>query len=116
MMKIYKRWDYDLIVSTVYGTANSKGIPLKEGDRTRIEQTVKRFCERTRSGENDSSFAVSSLYIVARNEGLEIKSFVNYSPLNSASVGAPYGEFSSAAFVYSRYETVDKYKYFITIK
>ena len=116
MMKIYLRWDYDLIVSTVYGTADSKGIPLKEEDRTRIEQTVKRFCERTDSGKNDSSFAVSSLYIVARNEGLEIKSFVNYSPFNSTSVGAPCGEFYSAQFVYSEYETSDEYKYFVTIK
>ena len=116
MMKIYRRWDYDLIVSTVYGTADSKGIPLKEEDRTRIEQTVKRFCERTRSGKNDSSLAASSLYIVAYDEGLQIKSFVNYSPLNSASVGAPCGEFYSAQFVYSEYETSDEYKYYIRIK
>ena len=116
MMKIYRKWDYDLIVSTVYGTANSKGIPLKEEDRTRIEQTVKRFCERTNSGKYDSFFVASSLYVVVYNEGIQIKTYVNHNPLNSASVGAPCGEFYSAAFVYSRYETVDKYKYFITIK
>ena len=116
MMKIYRKWDYDLIVSTVYGTADSKGIPLKEEDRTRIEQTVKRFCERTRSGKNDSSFAASSLYIVAYNEGLQIKTYVNHNPLNSASIGAPCGEFSSAEFIYSRYEMSDEYKYFIRIK
>lgn len=116
MMKIYKRWDYDLIVSTALGAADSKGIPLNDKERDRIEQVVRRFCERTDSGENDLFFVASSLYVVAYNEGLEIKSYVNRNPLNSASVGAPCGEFSSAAFVYSRYETVDKYKYFITIK
>lgn len=116
MMKIYRKWDYDLIVSTALGAADSIGISLNEKDRTRIEQTVRRFCERTDSGENDSAFDASSLYVVAYDEGLEIKTYVNYNLLNSASVGAPCGEFYSAAFVYSRYETVDKYKYFIRIK
>ena len=116
MMKIYRKWDYDLIVSTALGAANSIGISLNERDRDRIEQMVKRFCERTNSGENDSAFDASSLYVVVYNEGLEIKSYVNYNPLNSVSIGAPCGEFYSAAFVYSLYETVDKYKYFIRIK
>ena len=120
MMKIYRKWDYDLIVSTALGAANSIGISLNEKDRTRIEQIVRRFCERTNSGKNDSLFLASSLYVVVYNEGLEIKTYINYNlnynPLNSASIGAPCGEFYSAAFVYSRYETVDKYKYFITIK
>lgn len=116
MMKIYRKWDYNLIVSTVYGTANSIGISLNERDRDRIEQIVRRFCERTNSEENDSAFDASSLYVVAYDEGLEIKYYVNYNPLNSASIGAPCGKFYSAAFVYSRYETVDKYKYFIRIK
>ena len=115
-MKIYRKWDYDLIVSTALGAADSIGISLKEKDRDRIEQMVRRFCERTDSGKNDSYFAASSLYVVAYNEGLEIKSYINHNPLNSASIGAPCGAFYSAAFVYSRYETVDKYKYFITIK
>ena len=116
MMKIYRKWDYYLIVSTALGAADSIGISLNDKDRDRIEQMVRRFCERTDSGENEDSFLASSLYIVAYNEGLEIKTYVNYNPLNSASVGAPCGEFYSAAFVYSRYETVDKYKYFIRIK
>ena len=116
MMKIYKRWDYDLIVSTALGAANSIGITLNEKERYRIEQMVRRFCERTDSGKNDSSFVASSLYVVAYDEGLEIKTFVNHNPLNSVSIGAPCGEFSSAAFVYSQYETFDKYRYFITIK
>ena len=115
-MKIYRKWDYDLIVSTALGAADSKGIPLNEKDRTRIEMVVRRFCERTDSGKNDSSFVASSMYVVVYDEGLEIKTYVNYNPLNSASIGAPCGEFYSAAFVYSQYETVDKYKYFITIK
>ena len=116
MMKIYRRWDYDLIVSTVYGAADSIGISLNEKERYRIEQMAKRFCERTNSGKYDSFFVASSLYVVVYNEGLQIKTYVNHNPLNSASIGAPCGEFSSAAFVCSRYETVDKYKYFITIK
>lgn len=116
MMKIYKKWDYDLIVSTVYGAADRIGISLNEKERDRIEQMVRRFCERTDKGKYDSFFAASSLYVVVYNEGLEIKTYVNHNPLNSASIGAPCGEFYSAAFVYSRYETVDKYKYFITIK
>ena len=115
-MKIYQKWDYDLIVSTALGAANSKGIPLNEKDRTRIEMVVRRFCERTDSGKNDSSLAASSLYIVAYNKGLEIKTYVNYNPLNSASIGAPCGEFSSAEFICSGYETSDKYRYFIRIK
>ena len=116
MMKIYRKWDYGMIVSTALGAADSKGIPINEKDRTRIEMVVRRFCERTDSGKNDSSFVASSLYVVVYNEGLEIKTYINYNLLNSTSVGAPCGEFSSAAFVYSQYETVDKYKYFITIK
>ena len=116
MMKIYRKWDYDMIVSTALGAADSKGIPLNDKERDRIEQMVKRFCERTNSGKYDSFFVASSLYVVVYNEGLQIKTYVNHNPLNSASIGAPCGEFSSAAFVYSRYETVDKYKYFITIK
>ena len=113
MMKIYRKWDYDLIVSTALGAADSIGIPLNEKDRDRIEQMVRRFCERTRSGENDSSFAVSSLYIFAYNEGLEIKTYVDYNPLNSASIGAPCGEFYSVEFVYFKY---DIHQYFIRIK
>lgn len=116
MMKIYRKWDYDMIVSTALGAADSIGMSLNEKEKDRIEQIIRRFCERTRSGENDSSFIASSLYVVAYDEGLEIKTYINHDPLNSASIGAPCGEFSSAAFVYSRYETVDKYKYFITIK
>ena len=114
MMKIYRKWDYDLIVSTALGAANSIGISLNEKDRYRIEQMVRRFCERTDSGENDSSFMASSLYVVAYDEGLEIKSYVDQNPLNSASVGAPCGKFYSAAFVYSRYNI--QHQYFIRIK
>ena len=113
MMKIYKRWDYDMIVSTVYGTAESRGIPLNEKDRDRIEMMVRRFCERTRSGENDSSFVGSSLYVIAYSKGLEIKSYVNLCSLNYESIGAPCGEFSSAAFIYCQFETQ---QYFIRIK
>ena len=116
MMKIYKRWDYDLIVSTALGAAESRGIPLNEKDRTRIEMVVRRFYERTDSVKNDSFLVASSLYVVVYDEGLEIKTYVNHNPLNSVSIGAPCGMFYSAAFVYSRYETVDKYKYFIRIK
>ena len=116
MMKIYRKWDYDLIVSTVYGAADSIGITLNEKDRTRITAIVGRFCERTDSGKNDSSFLASSLYVVVYNEGLEIKTYVNYNPLNSVSIGAPCGEFYSAGFIYSEYETYDKYRYFIRIK
>ena len=116
MMKIYRKWDYDMIVSTALGAADSIGITLNEKERTRIEQMVRRFCERTNSEKNDSFFVASSLYVVVYNEGLEIKTYVNYNPLNSASIGAPGGEFYSAAFVYSRYETSDKYRYFIRIK
>ena len=116
MMKIYRKWDYDLIVSTALGAADSIGITLNDKERTRIEQTVRRFCERTNSEKNDSSFVASSLYVVAYEEGLEIKTYVNHNPLNSASIGAPCGEFSSAEFIYSVYETSDKYKYFIRIK
>lgn len=116
MMKIYRKWDYDLIVSTALGAANSKGIPLNEKDRDRIEQIVRRFCERTDSGKNDSSFIASFLYMVAYDEGLEIKTFVNLNPLNSASIGAPCGGFSSAEFICSGCETSDKYRYFIRIK
>ena len=116
MMEIYRRWDYDMIVSTALGAADSIGITLNEKERTRIEQMVRRFCERTNSEKNDSFFVASSLYVVVYNEGLEIKTYVNYNPLNSASIGAPGGEFYSAAFVYSRYETSDKYRYFIRIK
>ena len=114
MMKIYRKWDYDLIVSTVYGAADSIGISLNDKERYRIEQMVRRFCERTRSGENDSSFIGSSLYVVAYNEGLEIKTYVNNNPLNSASIGAPCGEFYSVGFVYFKYATSDKY--YIRIK
>ena len=113
MMKIYRKWDYDLIVSTVYGAADSMGIPLNEKERDRIEMVVRRFCERTDSGKNDSSFAASSLYIVAYDEGLEIKTYVNHNPLNSTSIGAPCGEFYSVEFVYFRY---DIQQYFIRIK
>ena len=113
MMKIYKKWDYDLIVSTALGAADSIGISLNERDRDRIEHAVKRFCERTNSEKNDSSFMASSLYIVAYNEGLEIKTYINHNPLNSASIGAPCGEFSSAEFIYCQFEIQ---QYFIRIK
>ena len=116
MMKIYRKWDYDLIVSTALGAADSIGISLNEKDRDKIEQIVRRFCERTNSVENDSSVDASSLYIAAYDEGLEIKTYVNYNPLNSASIGAPCGRVYSAVFVYSGYEPCDKYKYFIRIK
>lgn len=116
MMKIYRKWDYDLIVSTALGAADSIGISLNEKDRYRIEHMVSRFCERTRSGENDPSVAGSSLCVIAYSEGLEIKTYVNYNPLNSASIGAPCGEFYSAEFVYFKYATSDKSKYFIRIK
>ena len=113
MMKIYRKWDYDMIVSTVYGTADSKGIPLNEKDRDRIEQMVRRFCERTSSGENDAFFEASSLHVVAYNEGLEIKSYVNLCSLNYESIGAPCGEFFSAEFIYCQFEIQ---QYFIRIK
>lgn len=113
MMKIYKRWDYDLIVSTALGAADSIGISLNEKERYRIEQMVKRFCERTRSGENDSSFVGSSLYVIAYNKGLEIKSYVNLCSLNYESIGAPYGEFFSAEFIYCQFEIQ---QYYIRIK
>lgn len=113
MMKIYRKWDYDLIVSTALGAANSIGISLNEKDKDRIEQIVRIFCERTDSGENDSSFEASSLYVVAYSEGLEIKSYVNLCSLNYESIGAPRGEFSSAAFIYSR---LNMHQYFIRIK
>ena len=114
MMKIYRKWDYDLIVSTALGAADSIGISLNEKDRYRIEQMVRRFCERTDSGDNDSSLDASFLYVVAYDEGLEIKSYVNYDPLNSVSVGAPCGEFYSVEFVYFRYNI--QHQYFIRIK
>ena len=113
MMKIYRKWDYDLIVSTALGAANSIGISLNEKERYRIEQMVRRFCERTDSGENDSAFDASSLYVAAYDEGLEIKSYVNYNPLNSASIGAPCGEFYSVEFVYFRNNI---HQYFFRIK
>ena len=116
MKKIYRKWDYDLIVSTALGAADSIGISLNEKERYRIEQMVKRFCERTRSGENDSSFVGSSLYVIAYNKGLEIKSYVNLCSFNYESIGAPCGEFYSAEYIYSGYETSDKYRYFIRIK
>ena len=113
MMKIYRKWDYDLIVSTVYGTADSIGITLNDKERYRIEQMVKRFCERTNSGENDSSFIGSSLYVIAYSEGLEIKTYVNLCSLNYESIGAPCGEFSSAEFIYCQFEIQ---QYYIIIK
>ena len=113
MMKIYRKWDYDLIVSTALGAADSIGITLNEKERYRIEQMVKRFCERTRSGENDSSFIGSSLYVVAYSEGLEIKSYVNLCSLNYESIGAPCGEFCSAEFIYCQFEIQ---QYYIIIK
>ncbi len=113
MMKIYRKWDYDLIVSTVYGTANSIGITLNERDRDRIEQMVKRFCERTRSGENDSSFVGSSLYVVAYNEGLEIKSYVNLCCINYEFIGEPCGKSSSVEFICCQFEIQ---QYYIRIK
>lgn len=113
MMKIYRKWDYDLIVSTALGAANSIGISLNERERDRIEQMVKRFCERTRSGENDSSFVGSSLYMVAYSEGLEIKSYANLCSLNYESIGAPCGEFYSAEFIYCQFEIQ---QYYIRIK
>ena len=113
MMKIYRKWDYDLIVSTALGAADSIGISLNGKDRDRIEQMVRRFYERTDSGENDSSLDASSLYIAAYDEGLEIKTYVNHNPLNSSSIGAPCGEFYSVEFVYFRYNI---HQYFIRIK
>lgn len=113
MMRIYRKWDYDLIVSTALGAANSIGISLNEKERYRIEQMVKRFCERTRSGENDSSFVGSSLYVIAYSEGLEIKSYVNLCSLNYESIGAPCGEFFSAEFIYCQFEIQ---QYYIRIK
>ena len=113
MMKIYRKWDYDLIVSTALGAADSIGITLNDKDRDRIEQMVRRFCERTDSGKNDSEFNASSLYMVAYDEGLEIKTYVNHNPLNSTSVGAPCGEFYSVEFVYFKYNI---HQYFIRIK
>ena len=64
MMKIYRKWDYDLIVSTALGAADSIGISLNDKDKDRIEQMVRRFCERTNSKKNDSSFMASYLYVV----------------------------------------------------
>lgn len=113
MMKIYRKWDYDLIVSTALGAANSIGISLNERDRYRIEQMAKRFCERTRSGENDSSFVGSSLYVIAYSKGLEIKSYANLCSLNYESIGAPCGEFFSAEFIYCQFEIQ---QYYIRIK
>ena len=113
MMKIYRKWDYDLIVSTALGAADSIGISLNEKERYRIEQMVKRFCERTHSRENDSSFVGSSLYVIAYSKGLEIKSYVNLCSLNYESIGAPCGEFSSVDFIYCQFETQ---QYFIRIK
>lgn len=113
MMKFYKKWDYDMIVSTALGAADSIGISLNKGEKYRIEQMVKRFCERTRSGENDSSFIGSSLYVIAYSEGLEIKSYANLCSLNYESIGAPCGEFYSAEFIYNQYEIQ---QYFIRIK
>ena len=113
MMKIYRKWDYDLIVSTALGAADSIGISLNEKERYRIEQMVKRFCERMHSGENDSSFIGSSLYVIAYSKGLEIKSYVNLCSLNYESIGAPCSKFSSAEFIYCRFEMQ---QYFIRIK
>ena len=113
MMKIYRKWDYDLIVSTALGAADSIGISLNEKERYRIEQMVKRFCERTHSGENDSSFVGSSLYVIAYSKGLEIKSYVNLCSLNYESIGAPCGEFFSAEFIYCQFEIQ---QYYIRIK
>ena len=113
MMKIYRKWDYDLIVSTALGAADSIGISINEKEKDRIEQMVRRFCERTNSEKNDSSFAASSLYVVAYNEGLEIKSYVNLCSLNYESIGAPCGEFYSAEFIYCQFEIQ---QYYIRIK
>lgn len=112
-MKIYRRWDYDLMVSTALGAADSIGITLNEKERDRIEQMVRRFCERTHSGENDSYFVGSSLYVIAYSKGLEIKSYVNLCSLNYESIGAPCGEFYSAEFIYCQFEIQ---QYFIRIK
>ena len=113
MMKIYRKWDYDIIVSTALGAADSIGITINEKERYRIEQMVKRFCERTDSGENDSSFVGSALYVIAYSKGLEIKSYVNLCSLNYESIGAPCGKSSSAEFIYCQFEIQ---QYFIRIK
>ena len=54
MMKIYKRWDYDLIVNTVYGAAEEVGIALTEEDRTKISSIVRGYCDTVRRYEDKS--------------------------------------------------------------
>ena len=116
MMKIYRRWDYDLIVSTVYGTADSIGISLNEKERYSIEQMVKRFCERTRSGENDSWLQEATMDIVVYDEGLELVTYLNLNAIDCFTVGKACGKFKMLYFGYNKNDISDEYKYYITIQ
>ena len=69
MMKIYKKWDYDMIVSTVYGTAEKVGIEFTEEDRTEISSIVGRYCDTVRRGENQSHFLSEDVLCIIACEG-----------------------------------------------
>ena len=111
MMKIYRKWDYDLIVSTAYGTANSIGISLNEKDRDRIEQIVRRFCERTNSAGTISSDAA----IVVYNEGFKVKTYINEDTIDYFTIGNASGKYKILYFTYFGDEISDNSKYFIRI-
>ena len=120
MMEIYRKWDYDLIVSTALGAANSIGISLSKEEIDMIEQMVKRFCERTNNVEKHSRLKGASLYVVAYNAGLEIKPYIDYEPYGLFfGIGNTTGNYQSVHFSYSTVVDLERlydHKYCIIIR
>ena len=68
-MKIYRKWDYDLIVSTVYSAAEKVGIALTEEDRTKISSIVRGYCEPIRRYEDKSHLLSRAILGIIAGEG-----------------------------------------------
>lgn len=120
MMKFYRKWDYDLIVSTVYGTAEEVGIKFTEEDRTEISSIVRGYCDTVRRYENQSRFLSEAVLCIIACEGyIKLLYYIGLSLKESFRRDNGISQPESVRIVnfeFSQYSIDRRHKYILLIK
>ena len=120
-MKIYKRWDYDLIVSTALGAAEEVGIALTEEDRTEISSIVRGYCNTVRQYEDKSHLLSRAILGIAACDGyIKLLYYINLTLSESFErdngISQPDDFVRTINFEFTQFVIDKRHKYIILIK
>ena len=121
MMKIYRKWDYDMIVSTVYGTAEKVGIEFTEEDRTEISSIVRGYCDTVRRYEDKSHLLSRAILGIAACDGyIKLLYYINLTLSESFErdngISQPDDFVRTINFEFTQFVIDKRHKYIILIK